>query len=100
MADGKLSDQEIDERLEELEIWSYELEKLVTRVEFDDYKEAVFFANVVFSLSEAEFHHPEVTVKYGAVEIDLWSHDVDGITQRDFELAEKIEDKVREIEWS
>lgn len=91
--------EEIDERLEDLEIWSELNGKLTTRVEFDGYRDAVFFANTVFSIAEAEFHHPEVKVEYGAVEIDLWSHDADGLTERDFEVAEKIETKVGEIDW-
>ncbi len=95
-----LDEEDIEERLEDLEIWGYQFEKLKTRVEFDSYKEAVFFANAVFSLAEEEFHHPEVKVEYGAVEIDLWSHDVDGVTARDFELAERIEQKVADIDWS
>ena len=96
----KLGDDEITEKLENLQIWSRSAEKLVTRVEFDDYKQSAFFANTVFSLAETHFHHPEVKVEYGAVEIDLWSHDVEGLTERDFELAEEIEQKVGEIKWS
>jgi len=100
MADNeKLSDDEIREKLEELQIWSRSEDRIVTRVEFDNYKESVFFANTVFSLAEAYFHHPEVKVEYGAVEVDLWSHDVEGLTERDFELAEEIEQKVAEIKW-
>jgi 4a-hydroxytetrahydrobiopterin dehydratase len=101
MADEeRLGDDEITEKLENLQIWSRSAEKLVTRVEFDDYKQSAFFANTVFSLAETHFHHPEVKVEYGAVEIDLWSHDVEGLTERDFELAEEIEQKVGEIKWS
>lgn len=98
--DKELSDDEIEERIEETQIWSRSGDKIVTRVEFDNYKESVFFANTVFSLAEAHFHHPEVRVEYGAVEIDLWSHDVEGLTERDFELAEEIEEKLGEIKWS
>mgnify|MGYP006281900069 FL=1 len=90
---------EIEDNLGELEIWEERNDKLVTRVEFDGYRDAVFFANTVFALSEAEFHHPEVKVEYGAVEIDLWSHDTDELTERDFELARKIEEKLGEIKW-
>jgi 4a-hydroxytetrahydrobiopterin dehydratase len=91
---------ELDERLEELDIWGVETGKLVTRVEFDGYTEAVFFANMVFSLAEEEFHHPEVTVEYGAVEIDLWSHEEEAITGKDLEMAEKIEERLGKINWS
>lgn len=95
----ELSDEEIDERLEEMKIWGVQNDKLVTRIEFGNYREACFFANTVFSLSEKEFHHPEVTVEYGAVEIDLWSHDAEGLTDKDFSLAEKIEEAASDIDW-
>lgn len=96
----KLSDDEVSEALENLDIWGVEIGKLVTEVEFNNYKEAVFFANTVFSLAEERFHHPEVKVEYGSVSIDLWSHEAEGITQKDVEMAEEIEEKVREIKWS
>ena len=95
----KLEQEDIDGRLENLEVWSIQNGKLVTRIEFENYREACFFANTVFSLAEREFHHPEVKVEYGSVEIDLWSHDVEGLTERDFELAEKIEGSVSDIDW-
>ena len=92
-------DEDIESSIEDLQIWSELNGKLTTRVEFDGYRDAVFFANTVFSLAEAEFHHPEVKVMYGAVEIDLWSHEEDKITEKDIELARKIEEKVGEINW-
>ncbi|MFB6204743.1 MAG: 4a-hydroxytetrahydrobiopterin dehydratase [Candidatus Nanohaloarchaea archaeon] len=95
----KLGDDEIERRLEDLKIWSRTGDRLATRVEFENYRDAVFFANAVFSLAEKEFHHPEVRVEYGAVSIDLWSHEADGITGKDFEMAEKIEETVSEIKW-
>lgn len=89
-----LTDEELDEALENLQIWGIEAGKLATRIEFEDYKETVFFANTVFSLAEEEFHHPEVTVEYGAIEIDLWSHEEEGITGKDFDMAEEIEKRL------
>lgn len=101
MADEeKLGKEEIDNRLEELEIWGIQRGKLVTAVEFDGYRDAVFFANEVFSLAEEEFHHPDVTVKYGKVEIDLYSHEADGLTEKDFDMADSIEEKVKKVDWS
>lgn len=91
--------EDIESSIEDLQIWSELNGKLTTRVEFDGYRDAVFFANTVFSLAEAKFHHPEVKVMYGAVEIDLWSHEEDKITEKDIELARKIEEKVGEISW-
>lgn len=96
----ELSEDEIMDKLENLQIWEYSKDQLRTRVEFENYKESVFFAQLVFVLSESYFHHPTVSVEYGAVEIDLYSHDVDGVTQRDFDLAEEIEEKLGETSWS
>jgi len=70
------------------------------KIEFDNYRDAVFFANGVFSLAEQAFHHPEVKVEYGAVSIDLYTHDADGLTEKDFELAGMIEEKLGETNWN
>ncbi len=99
MSDTVLDEEEIEEKLDETKIWSFAGGRLITRVEFDNYRDAVFFANTVFSIAEEEFHHPEVKVEYGAVEIDLWSHEEDGVTEKDFEMAKRIEEKVGEIDW-
>jgi len=98
-----LSEDEITEKLDELGIWgveSLDQDRLVCRVEFDNYRDAVFFASGVFSLAEKQFHHPEVKVEYGAVSIDLYTHDAEGLTEKDFELAEKIEELVGDTDWS
>lgn len=94
-----LSDEELKNKLDELEIWGLEDGKLATRIEFDNYRDTVFFANTVFSLAEDEFHHPTVKVEYDAVEIDLWSHDVEDITHRDIELAKKIKESLSNLNW-
>ncbi len=47
--------------------------------------------NAVGHLAEVAWHHPELAVSYDSVEVALSSHDVNGITDRDFALAEKIE---------
>lgn len=95
-----LDDESLEDELENLQIWGVEFDKLVTRAEFDNYRDAVFFANTVFSLAEEEFHHPEVKVEYGAVEIDLWNHEEEAITDKDIELAKKIEERLGKIDWS
>ncbi|MFB6180652.1 MAG: 4a-hydroxytetrahydrobiopterin dehydratase [Candidatus Nanohalobium sp.] len=97
MAEEPLTEEEVRGKMENLEIWGVEDNKLATRIEFNDYKEACFFANTVFSLAEKNFHHPKVSVEYDAVEIDLWSHDVEGLTEKDFQLAEEVEDALKSI---
>jgi 4a-hydroxytetrahydrobiopterin dehydratase len=50
--------------------------------------------NTVGHLAEAAWHHPDLTVSYAFVIVKLCTHDGKGITDRDFELAAKIEQVV------
>lgn len=100
MTEEALSEDEIEEKIEELDIWGVHDRKLATEIEFGNYKETVFFANSVYSLAEEHFHHPKVTVDYDTVVIDLWTHEVEGLTEKDFELAEAIEEKLTSMSWS
>ena len=50
--------------------------------------------NTVGHLAEAAWHHPDLTASYAWVEVRLMNHDHKGITDKDFELARKIEEVV------
>jgi 4a-hydroxytetrahydrobiopterin dehydratase len=47
--------------------------------------------NTVGHLAEAAWHHPDITASYAWVEVRLQNHAAKGITDKDFELAKKIE---------
>ena len=51
--------------------------------------------NTIGHLAEAAWHHPDIAASYDWVEVRLMTHDADGITDKDFELARKIEDVVQ-----
>jgi 4a-hydroxytetrahydrobiopterin dehydratase len=51
--------------------------------------------NTVGHLAEAAFHHPDLTASYAWVEVRLMNHAAKGITDKDFELARKIEEVVQ-----
>ena len=50
--------------------------------------------NAVGHLAEAAWHHPDIAASYAWVEVKLKNHSAKGITDKDFELARKIEDFV------
>ena len=50
--------------------------------------------NTVGHLAEAAWHHPDLTVSYAWFEVRLTTHDAKGITDKDFELAKKIEEVI------
>lgn len=88
----RLSDSEIREHLGELDQgWTVSNNHIQRKFAFQDFDEAMFFVNEVAALAESEDHHPDMHVSYRTVVIELWTHDVDGLSLNDFILASKIE---------
>jgi 4a-hydroxytetrahydrobiopterin dehydratase len=65
---------------------------LVRNFKFPDFRSALAFLNKVGELAEAQGHHPDILLGWGKVEITLWTHAVDGLTESDFILAAKIDE--------
>lgn len=59
---------------------------------FADFKAALDFTNKVGAIAEEEGHHPDIFLSYGKVVVSTWSHDVEGITERDHKLASRIDE--------
>ena len=58
---------------------------------FPDFKTALAFTNRVGALAEAQGHHPDLLLTWGKVEITIWTHSIDGLSQSDFVLAAKTD---------
>jgi len=84
-----LAEDEIEAGLPEG--WEYADEEITRTYEFDEYLRGVAFAQLVGEIAEAQFHHPEIVIRYGEVEITLTTHDAGGVTQQDLDMAEIIE---------
>lgn len=61
---------------------------------FKDFKEALAFTNKLGEIAEQEGHHPDILLSYGKVEVQLWTHKIDGLSESDFILAAKY-DKIK-----
>ena len=87
----KYTENKIQEELSKLDGWAYTKGYIVREVTFHDFKEA--FAFMVRAAFEAENmdHHPDWTNVYNSVHIKLQTHSARGITEKDFELAIRIE---------
>ena len=88
----KLSDSEIQESLSELSGWSIENGKLHKSFQFDSFVDAFGFMTKSALAAEAMNHHPEWFNVYNKVTVDLSTHDLEGISTWDFELAKKMEE--------
>ena len=61
------------------------------RWKFPDFVGALAFVNRVGALAEEEGHHPDLSLTWGRVDVEIWTHKVGGLTVSDFILASKID---------
>jgi len=88
----KLNETEVLNRLENLSGWSLKEQAIEKKYELADFKEALAFINQIGERAEEANHHPELFNVYNKVTIRLHTHDADGITDKDFDLARKIDE--------
>lgn len=86
----KLTAQEIDESLQKLDGWTVSEGKLNKTYRFKDFIEAWGFMSRAALIAQSMDHHPEWFNVYGTVRVDLNTHDAEGITRLDVELALKM----------
>jgi 4a-hydroxytetrahydrobiopterin dehydratase len=58
---------------------------------FADFKTALDFVNRAGAIAEEQGHHPDILLEWGKVEITVYTHKIDGLTESDFILAAKID---------
>ena len=58
---------------------------------FPDFKAALEFVNKAGAIAEEQAHHPDIYLAWGKVQIKIWTHKIDGLTESDFILAAKID---------
>src|SRR5689334_24116979 len=86
---------EIEAKLSrELPHWRYENGWIRRRFRTASWKGTLMVINAVGHLAEAAWHHPDIAASYAWVEVKLQTHTAKGITDKDFELARRIEDFV------
>lgn len=87
-----LSDDEIEEALDDLPGWTHEADRLKKSYEFSDFRAAISFIVRLSFYAEEMMHHPELENVYNTVDVALTTHDAGGkVTEMDVELASKIE---------
>jgi 4a-hydroxytetrahydrobiopterin dehydratase len=87
---------EIAARLKaELPHWTFDAGTLRRRYETHGWKGTLMVINAIGHLAEAAWHHPDIAASYAWAEVRLSTHSAKGITDKDFELAKRIEDVVQ-----
>jgi 4a-hydroxytetrahydrobiopterin dehydratase len=90
------SEAQIAERLVgPLRHWAYENGWIRRKFRTEGWKGTLMVVNTVAHLAEAAWHHPDLAVSYAFVVVKLQNHAAKGITDKDFELARKIEEVIQ-----
>lgn len=87
----KLDDSEIESRLADLEGWERSQDAIRKEFERNDFVGSVDFAKAIVGPAEEMGHHPDLTISWDTVEVRITTHSEGGLTQSDFELAERID---------
>lgn len=75
--------------------WYYEDGWLRRKYKTSGWKSTMMVVNTIGHLAEAAWHHPDLTVSYAFVIVKLTTHSARGVTDKDFELARKIEEVIQ-----
>ena len=86
-----LNEVELAQHLKDILLWRHEGATIVREIATSNFAAAIGLVNAIALLAEKADHHPDWSNAYNKVSIRLTSHDSGGITDLDFQLAEKID---------
>jgi len=87
----KLSEDNIEQRLLHFPDWDYFENALHAEFEFDNFKDCFSAMSRIAFECEAQNHHPNWSNVYNVLKISVSTHDVNGVTKKDFKLVEAID---------
>jgi 4a-hydroxytetrahydrobiopterin dehydratase len=86
-----LSPENIKPALATIPAWKRRARTITRTFEFPDFKAAMRFVNAVARAAEKVGHHPDFDIRWNKVTLALSTHDAGGLTEKDFDLARKID---------
>ncbi|PSH05506.1 MAG: 4a-hydroxytetrahydrobiopterin dehydratase [Acidobacteria bacterium] len=87
----KLDRQQVTEGMQKLNKWSLQNDQIERLLTFNNFTDAMKFVNKVAEIAEQEAHHPDIRIVYNRVTLGLSTHDAGGITQKDLQMARRID---------
>jgi len=93
--DTPMNESDIQARLaRDLPQWEYREGWIRRHYKTAGWPHTLMLVNAIGYMAEAAFHHPDLSVSYAMVDVKLMTHSAKGITDKDLELAKKIESAV------
>lgn len=91
-----LTDAELQSALQKLPHWKRNDKAIERDFEFPNFADAMVFVNKIAEAAEDANHHPDITINYNKVKLQLISHDSGGVTQRDLRMAGRINEVAKD----
>lgn len=88
---SKLTTEQMAVYMNKLPQWKFENNTLTKVFQRKDFKDSISFVNSIAEMAEKLNHHPELHIQYARVTVLLITHDKNGVTGKDFLLAQQIE---------
>jgi len=88
---AKLTTAGIKTALATVPEWKLSGNAIARTYQFKDFPGAIVFVNAVAELAEQAWHHPDIDIRWNKVTLILTTHDAGGLTEKDFDLAEKFD---------
>jgi 4a-hydroxytetrahydrobiopterin dehydratase len=85
-----LTEPEIEDSLKAV-AWNRDGDRLTKQVTLDDFRSAMAFVNEVADVAEELNHHPDISISWNRVGLEVSTHDSGGLTSLDFELARRVD---------
>ena len=82
---------EANKYLKHVKDWKLSGKKITKQLVFKDFMYLIKFINKMAVLAEKEGHHPDFTVHYNKLYLEIWTHAINGLSEGDFILATKID---------
>ena len=93
----KLTDNEIKILLSKLDGWSFKDGKISKKFNTLNWRTTLMVTSMISYLCEVAWHHPSLVIEFNTVTVNLWTHEISGISKRDFEVAKKIDKEIRKL---
>ena len=93
----KLTEEQIEKALQKTADWKRDGKWIHKRYKFKTFMDGVDFVNRIADLSEQVNHHPFISIDYRVVTLKLTSWHAGGLTDLDFELTAKYDERYESL---
>ena len=70
---------------------THDYRRLFLSVKTKDFNDSMILAGRIGKMADDQWHHPELTVGFGHLDIEVWTHKIDGLVESDFIFASKVD---------